>query len=128
MRLVVPQQPLKRILRRTRHALLAGAVAMLGYCGFVPMDTWVFPPGAKAGPGGPAQTWRSAPQPGNVGISGRRKRYRVVSTKVAGPYDVAALNPTGNEIFTLVICYRLYFVGSAPDRFIVRAERAGNAS
>lgn len=86
-------------------------------------------------------------QPGNVGISGHRDtffrplrfiqpddiitlttilgeyRYRVVSTEVVGPDDVAVLDPSGNEILTLVTCYPFYFVGSAPDRFIVRAER-----
>ena len=50
-------------------------------------------------------------------------RYRVVSTKVVGPNDVAVLSPSGNEILTLVTCYPFYFVGAAPDRFIVRAER-----
>jgi sortase A len=50
-------------------------------------------------------------------------RYRVVSTTVVGPRDVAVLNPTRNEVLTLVTCYPFYFVGSAPDRFIVRAER-----
>jgi LPXTG-site transpeptidase (sortase) family protein len=39
------------------------------------------------------------------------------------PCDVAVLDPDGNEILTLVTCYPFYFVGSAPDRFIVRAER-----
>jgi sortase A len=86
-------------------------------------------------------------QLGNVGISGHRDtffrplrkiqqndiitlvtllgeyRYRVVSTKVVGPDDVAVLSPSGNEILTLVTCYPFFFVGSAPDRFIVRAER-----
>lgn len=50
-------------------------------------------------------------------------RYRVVSTKIVRPEDVAVLNPDGNEILTLVTCYPFYFVGSAPSRFIVRAER-----
>ena len=50
-------------------------------------------------------------------------RYRVVSTKVVDPYDVAVLNPDGTEILTLVTCYPFYFVGSAPNRFIVRAAR-----
>ncbi len=50
-------------------------------------------------------------------------RYRVVSTKVVGPYDIAVLASDGNEILTLVTCYPFYFVGSAPDRFVVRAER-----
>ena len=31
--------------------------------------------------------------------------------------------PDGNEILTLVTCYPFYFLGSAPERFIVRAER-----
>lgn len=41
-------------------------------------------------------------------------RYRVVSTQVVGPYDVAVLDPSGNEIRTLVTCYPFYFVGAAP--------------
>ncbi len=91
-------------------------------------------------------------QSGNVGISGHRDtffrplrnirqddiialttllgeyRYRVVSTKVVSPSDVAVLDPSENEILTLVTCYPFYFVGSAPDRFIVRAERVLRAS
>ncbi|MEX2260345.1 MAG: class D sortase [Bryobacteraceae bacterium] len=91
-------------------------------------------------------------QPGNVGISGHRDtffrplrniqhndiitlttllgeyRYRVVFTRVVSPYDVAVLDPSGNEILTLVTCYPFYFVGPAPDRFIVRAELFFSAS
>ena len=51
-------------------------------------------------------------------------RYRVVSIKVVGPSDLAVLESDGaSEILTLVTCYPFYYVGSAPDRFIVRAER-----
>ena len=50
-------------------------------------------------------------------------RYRVVSAKVTGPNDVAVLSPDNDEILTLVTCYPFYFVGPAPDRFIVRAKR-----
>lgn len=84
---------------------------------------------------------------GNVGISGHRDtffrplrnirrndiitlttllgeyRYRVVSTKIVRPNDVGVLDPSGSQILTLVTCYPFYFVGAAPDRFIVRAER-----
>jgi sortase A len=84
---------------------------------------------------------------GNVGIAGHRDtqfrplrnirrndlitfttpqgeyRYRVVSTRIVSPRDIAVLDPNGNEILTLVTCYPFYFVGSAPYRFIVRAER-----
>lgn len=50
-------------------------------------------------------------------------RYRVVSTTIVGPYDVGVLDPSASEILTLVTCYPFTFVGSAPERFIVRAER-----
>jgi sortase A len=54
---------------------------------------------------------------------GAAYRYRVVSTKVVDPSDVSVLNPSEDEILTLVTCYPFYFVGSAPERFVVRAER-----
>ena len=84
---------------------------------------------------------------GNVGISGHRDtffrplrnirqndivtlitllgeyRYRVLSTRVVSPHDVTVLDPDGNEILTLITCYPFYFVGAAPERFIVRAQR-----
>jgi sortase A len=50
-------------------------------------------------------------------------RYRVVSTRVVAPSNVKVLDAGGNEMLTLVTCYPFYFVGSAPNRFIVRAER-----
>lgn len=50
-------------------------------------------------------------------------RYRVVSTRIVAPDNVAVLDPGRGEILTLVTCYPFYFVGAAPDRFIVRAER-----
>jgi sortase A len=50
-------------------------------------------------------------------------RYRVVSTRVVPPSEIAVLNPSENEVLTLVTCYPFYFVGPAPSRFIVRAER-----
>jgi sortase A len=86
-------------------------------------------------------------QPGNVGISGHRDtffrplrnirrddiitlttllgeyRYRVISTRIVPPTNVAVLDPGATEILTLVTCYPFYFVGPAPSRFIVRAER-----
>jgi sortase A len=86
-------------------------------------------------------------QPGNIGIAAHRDtffrplrnirrddiislmttggeyRYRVISTKVVNPSDIAVLDSDGTEILTLVTCYPFYFVGAAPDRFIVRAQR-----
>lgn len=86
-------------------------------------------------------------QPGNIGISGHRDtfflplrniapndivtlttiageyRYRVVSTRVVAPDDLAVLDPGVGETLTIVTCYPFYFVGPAPSRFIVRAAR-----
>jgi sortase A len=50
-------------------------------------------------------------------------RYRVVSTRVVPPSDVSVLDSNDREILTLVTCFPFQFVGLAPDRFIVRAER-----
>jgi sortase A len=86
-------------------------------------------------------------QPGNIGISGHRDtlfrplrnirqddiitltavagdfRYRVVSISIVSPSDVGVLDPSTHEVLTLVTCYPFYFVGAAPERFIVRAVR-----
>jgi sortase A len=85
---------------------------------------------------------------GNVGIAGHRdtffrplrsiqlddtitvstlqgsSRYRVVSTNVVRPEDIQVLYPTGRASLTLVTCFPFDYVGSAPKRFIVRADRA----
>lgn len=50
-------------------------------------------------------------------------RYRVDSTQVVEPEDVWVLNYSQESILTLVTCYPFYFVGPAPQRFIVRARR-----
>jgi sortase A len=91
-------------------------------------------------------------QAGNVGITGHRDtffrplrnirhndiitlttlrgefHYRVVSTTVVSPDNIAVLDSTGGEILTLVTCHPFYFVGPAPNRFIVRAERVMEGS
>jgi sortase A len=93
---------------------------------------------------GTALPWES----GNVGIAGHRDtffrplrsierddkitvrtlqgayRYRVVSTSVVKPDDIQVLYPAARDSLTLVTCFPFNYVGSAPKRFIVRAERA----
>jgi sortase A len=53
-------------------------------------------------------------------------QYRVQSTRIVQPTDVSVLNGdgTGERTLTLVTCYPFYFVGSAPERFVVRATAA----
>ncbi len=55
-------------------------------------------------------------------------RYQVEWTKIVKPADVSVLEPTDEPALTLVTCYPFYFVGSAPQRFIVRAHRIPDAS
>jgi LPXTG-site transpeptidase (sortase) family protein len=83
---------------------------------------------------------------GNVGIAGHRDgffrvlkdvqlgetlqlattsgehRYRVTETFIVDPYDVEVLESTDTPTVTLITCHPFYFIGSAPQRFIVRAE------
>lgn len=85
--------------------------------------------------------------PGNTGLSGHRDtffrplqdirqhdlikfttklgvyRYRVVAIKIVEPGDVTVLDSIGAESLTLVTCHPFTFVGAAPMRFIVQAER-----
>jgi len=49
--------------------------------------------------------------------------YRIVATTIVDPSDVSVLAATATHSITLVTCYPFYFVGSAPQRFIVRAEK-----
>ena len=47
--------------------------------------------------------------------------FRVERTSVVTPRDTWVLNDTATPALTLVTCYPFTYVGSAPDRFIVRA-------
>lgn len=86
-------------------------------------------------------------EPGNLGIAGHRdgffrglkdvsigdvvelqtltgtERYAITSITITTPSDVEVLDPTSETSITLVTCYPFYFVGSAPQRYIVRATR-----
>lgn len=85
-------------------------------------------------------------EPGNVGIAGHRdgffrglkdlstgdrleletlagrQEYKVTSIRIVDPSAVEVLAPTSQATVTLVTCYPFYFVGNAPQRYIVRAE------
>ena len=86
--------------------------------------------------------------PGNVGIAAHRdgffrvlkdikegdalvldtpaatEQYRVEWIRITIPTDVSVIDPTPGPAVTLVGCYPFYYVGSAPQRFIVRAVPA----
>ena len=195
MKVAIPRDAAGKLMRWSRNVLFTAAAGLLGYCGFVLADTWMYQrqasqlfdrarlqvaaipsPGTEATNGllgrmeiprlgvsvivaeGTAEaTLRRAGghipgtslpgQRGNVGIAGHRDtlfrplrnirqndvitlttlagdyRYRVTSTEIVSPSDVTVLQSDGDEVLTLVTCYPFYFVGPAPDRFIVRAQR-----
>ncbi|HET6603668.1 MAG TPA: class D sortase [Xanthomonadaceae bacterium] len=51
----------------------------------------------------------------------RRRAYRITDISVVEPTDVSVLQETAEPAVTLVTCYPFFFVGNAPQRFIVRA-------
>lgn len=83
---------------------------------------------------------------GNIGISGHRdgyfralkdiqvgdqvllqtlegeKRFRIDATQIVEISDISLLKDTRDQSVTLVTCYPFYFVGHAPQRFIVTAS------
>ncbi|HSR08673.1 MAG TPA: class D sortase [Bryobacteraceae bacterium] len=86
-------------------------------------------------------------EPGNVGIAGHRDtffrklseirkddvislatpdgsyQYSVEWTRVVMPSQIDVLESSNTSALTLVTCYPFTYVGSAPERFIVRARR-----
>lgn len=67
-----------------------------------------------------------------VRTAGVSRRYRVTDLWVVEPRDVWVLDETPRPSLTLITCHPFYFVGHAPNRFVVRAvavgEVAGSAS
>ncbi len=49
--------------------------------------------------------------------------YRVVSTKIVPPSDTSVLDAKDDSTLTLVTCYPFYYIGPAPKRFIVQAQK-----
>jgi sortase A len=49
--------------------------------------------------------------------------YRVEGTQIVKPEDLSVLKPGQQPELTLITCYPFYYVGSAPDRFIVKARQ-----
>ncbi|HUA86120.1 MAG TPA: class D sortase [Bryobacteraceae bacterium] len=49
--------------------------------------------------------------------------YSVEWTRVVEPSDREVMEASSESLLTLVTCYPFYYVGPAPERFIVRARR-----
>jgi sortase A len=57
-----------------------------------------------------------------LSIPDRTDSYVVDRVLITDPNDVSVLNPRTVTSLTLVTCYPFYFVGSAPQRYIVQAS------
>jgi sortase A len=51
-----------------------------------------------------------------------RYRYRVAEIEIVGPDETHVLEPSAKARLTLVTCYPFYWLGSAPQRYIVKAD------
>jgi sortase A len=82
---------------------------------------------------------------GNIGIAGHRdtyfralkdiqsgdeiriqtatglSRYKVDRVQIVAPDDIQVLAPSASSAITLVTCYPFYFIGAAPQRYVVHA-------
>lgn len=56
------------------------------------------------------------------------KKYVIDEITVVNPTDVSVLAPRTQPSVTLVTCYPFYFIGSAPQRYIVRASLVGSSA
>jgi sortase A len=89
-------------------------------------------------------------QPGNVGIAGHRdgffrglkdvqagdavelstlqvtQQYVVDQIQIVKPEDISVLADRGFPALTLVTCYPFYFIGDAPERYIVKCTLKGD--
>jgi sortase A len=60
-----------------------------------------------------------------IAMTGSRGRlwYRVDAISVVAPDQIEVLRAGSGERLTLITCYPFNYLGSAPQRYIVRAER-----
>lgn len=47
--------------------------------------------------------------------------YAVTATRVVAPEDISVLRPSASPTLTLITCFPFYFIGHAPQRYIVTA-------
>jgi sortase A len=59
--------------------------------------------------------------------TGRADTYVINKIKIVLPQDVSVLKPTEKTTLTLITCYPFYYVGAAPERYIVQASLLNEA-
>ena len=53
---------------------------------------------------------------------GRTDQYAITQVQIVSPEDVSVLAPTSTPTLTLVTCFPFYYVGNAPQRYVVTAS------
>ncbi|MFD2165913.1 class D sortase [Thalassotalea euphylliae] len=56
-------------------------------------------------------------------LKGQQTVYEITGHTITTPDDTAIMNDGRDDELTLVTCYPFYFVGSAPQRYIIKAKR-----
>lgn len=51
----------------------------------------------------------------------QQRRYRIDALSIVDRHDLSPLQSSTGPVLTLITCYPFWFVGNAPQRFIVRA-------
>jgi len=57
-----------------------------------------------------------------TGTGMQRDEYKVEGISIVAPTDLTVMYPSKDQTLTLVTCYPFYFVGTAPQRFVVKAR------
>jgi sortase A len=61
----------------------------------------------------------------HVDMANQELVYRVVDVRIVSPKNTEVLRPREGRTLTLITCYPFYFLGPAPDRYIVQARMLG---
>jgi sortase A len=58
-----------------------------------------------------------------MSVDGQLHHYQMTDSWIVTPEDTWVMAPVSSDVLTLITCYPFYFVGSAPQRYIVRAKK-----
>jgi len=61
-----------------------------------------------------------------VDFGERDYSYRIVDIRIVSPNDTSVLQPQSGRTITLITCYPFRFLGSAPERYVLRASLFDN--
>jgi sortase A len=60
--------------------------------------------------------------PVELELHNRIEEYVVRQIRIVTPEDVSVLDPTPTETLTLVTCFPFYYIGNAPQRYVITAK------